>query len=271
MCNNVFDNLLTNIKSSESKYWSKNDLLKIVYSLRNDCNEITKKEKLDIQSKLLSKISHFWRQPLNSISLSLQINQQYVDNNNLNYSKEDMLNNIEKCLIEISKLSTQLTNCSKDIVLSYEETKKIDINIEIPLILQKMKKDFYNLNFEVTFINNQKKHILINETIKNFEFTFVSILNHLIISSNNIKKKLIKIIIDKDLHSNILIKIYNNHGRLNNYELESIFYPYLKHDNDNLNTPDLSLFNLYKAFNKNNNIKVKNHKNGYVFILTYKI
>ena len=210
----------------------KNKISKLNYSLEYKIKQEVQKnrqkdEYLFRQSKLASmgemirNIAHQWRQPLNRISLSSQVVENLIQENNIN--NNDL---IQKKLSHINENIQYMSDTIEDFMYYFNpnKVKKVFYFYEafqktLELIKTRTKKTNINLNIKQTlklagYENEFKQIILVilNNALDNKEM-------------NNIKDFAIDITV-KDNENHFSILISDNGGGINENIIDKIFEPY---------------------------------------------
>ncbi|MDX1808448.1 MAG: cache domain-containing protein [Sulfurospirillaceae bacterium] len=183
---------------------------------------IQQQNKLASMGEMLGNISHQWKQPLNSLSLSMSKLTLLKENGSLTEEiMSSSFERMEKSIIYLSKTIDVFRNffipTGNDEKFHLEE----EINNTI-LIIQ----DSFTSNF-IKIFSSCEKDIIINGDKKKLEQAFINILNNAkdAILSNNITNGEVKISAEKR-NEYVKITIQDNAGGINEEIKDKVFEPY---------------------------------------------
>ncbi|MCJ8325642.1 MAG: PAS domain S-box protein [Campylobacterales bacterium] len=224
---------------------------------------LIEQSKLAIMSETIQMISHEWRQPLNSISLTAQTMDYELELNTMETSEiRQRLTLIKE---KVDDLSLTIENFQDLISLkSFEEKTSAKELISISLEQIKNSTVFKDINIKLDLSSDL--------TFLTYKKEFIRILLNLLINSseafikNNVKNKEI-LLKEYLINDKICFEISDNAGGIDSSIIEKVFHPYFS-TKEQKHGVGLGLYNCkiiiqmhlkgsIKITNENNGIKVK--------------
>ncbi|AXX88161.1 Cache sensor-containing signal transduction histidine kinase [Malaciobacter marinus] len=178
--------------------------------------------KLASMGEMIGNIAHQWRQPLSAISTAASGIKLHDE---MNILKKDIMNDSLDAIISNTKL---LSNTIDDFSNFFKKDKvKIvfDINKSIDKVLKLISANLKNKNIEIINVTKQCKiYNLENELIQ----ALLNIINNAkdaLLENDNLKEKYI-FISQEENNTQVIIKIKDNAGGINERIIDKIFEPY---------------------------------------------
>ncbi|PHO10734.1 hypothetical protein CPG37_02510 [Malaciobacter canalis] len=178
--------------------------------------------KLASMGEMIGNIAHQWRQPLSAISTAASGIKLHDE---MNILKKDIMHDSLDAIISNTKL---LSNTIDDFSNFFKKDKiktEFDVNKSILRVLKLISANLKNKNIEI--INTTKQcniYNLENELIQ----ALLNIINNAkdaLVENDNLKEKYIFISQEED-NTQVIIKIKDNAGGINEEIIDKIFEPY---------------------------------------------
>jgi len=174
-------------------------------------------EKLQILSNLSSGISHEINNPVNNISLLLEVLEKYSNHND---KILDLKNKID---CEISKISGITAKFSEFSRIPFQDKEEVQIEQFMNEISQMLAFSFRTKKFEFNFINNSK-----NEKIKIFKepvkFILINLIKNAIESISDFDGKISVIL--SFFNKKYVFEVIDNGSGINETDKEKLFVPF---------------------------------------------
>jgi len=178
--------------------------------------------KLASMGEMIGNIAHQWRQPLSAISTAASGIKLHDE---MNILKKDIMHDSLDAIISNTKL---LSNTIDDFSNFFKKDKiktEFDVNRSILRVLKLINANLKNKNIEIVNTTKQCKiYNLENELIQ----ALLNIINNAkdaLVENNELKEKYI-FISQKEDNNQIIIKIKDNAGGINEEIIDKIFEPY---------------------------------------------
>jgi len=261
--------LYTTQEKKNQKLKKENDFFKSKLDNRNVADEkkdkiIEQQSRMVAMGEMIDSVAHQWKQPLNAISMMIQllnddfkdgdVNDEYVDELNSMISMQ-----IEHMVTTLSEFRNFLRPSTKN------ETFSIQIALDNVQIL--MKDELIAQNIHLNLDIDDKVKIFGNRN--ELKHLFINIINNAIdvFNERSIKKREIKIRCYTDEKS-IYIELEDNAGGVPENIIDHIFEQNVTSKEEGKGT-GIGLYMSTQIAKKNNGtIRVKNAENGALFTIT---
>ncbi len=233
--------------------------------LRKKDTLIFQQSKLAAIGEMIGNIAHQWRQPLNSIGVTMM--KLEFNNNNDDLTKEvvtEVINNTNAIITHMSKTIDDFRN----FFLPNKEKTEFQIKDCIGSILALMIPQLTNHNIDIKIIGDQDISLFgYKNELKQVLINIISNAKDAIINNKIKSKGLIQISIYSE-QNNILITIQDNAGGVPEELLHKIFEPYFTTKFKSQGT-GLGLYMSKVIIEKNmhGHLSVENDKDGAIFYI----
>ena len=224
--------------------------------------------KLASMGEMIGNIAHQWRQPLMEIS-SLFIPLEASIKMDIKISNDDLLERIRK-LHEITSYMSNTIDDFKNFFASEKEKVHFriseQINTSVTIIGSSLKTHKINLDIII------KSNPLIYGYKNEYAQVLINILtnaNDMLIQRNIKNPKIIIKIEEKE--NNLLLSVQDNAQGIKCNPLSKVFEPYYTKEKKNGSGLGLFMSHLIVTNNLKGKLKVKNHENGAIFLISIPI
>lgn len=266
-------NVYTKLQHSEEKNISLTELVDSEIKKRVEQEKyILNQERLISMSDMIISIAHYWRQPLNALSISVQdIYDAYIYNE---LTPEYLKENVEQSMRHINFMSDIIDNFQS--IIDAENDNIIE-TIHIPALLREVFvpiKDILDMSHVKCAINGvcylkYAESSTINLIVESEPAALKQIITKIVITANHLIQEYQKTCNDKSYQGMIKIKLFSNNEniilqvrhngiQLTDHEIAHFFEPYYALGENRFSSDGLGLF-----FTK---MLVEQHINGKLFI-----
>lgn len=183
--------------------------------------QLAQHSKLVAMGEMMGSIAHQWRQPLNELSINIEMLEDYFDNGDIN--EEFIGTFIEKNTATLRFLSKTITEFSEFFIID-KQTELFSIKERIEKTLNLVASQLKNKNIVLSVIGND---IQIDGLANEFQQVIMNLINNSkdAIDEKGIHEGHIQIKLSKT-DTAVTIEFRDNGGGINDEILERIFEPY---------------------------------------------
>ena len=244
------------------------DTIELKKEIENQRELILEQSRKSLMSDMLNNISHHWRQPLNSIGITIQKLPFLYDMNQLD--KKTLDKSVASSMVIIQELSNSLDQFRSFFKPSqYEKFNPIEVLNEIFTL---MNDSFIDGNIEFIFTIKDDSNIEIFGDVNEFKQAILNILTNAkeIVSNNKVDNPKVELMLVNNEDS-IDIIIVDNGGGMEDDAINHALDPFFTTHNI-AQKKGLGLYISNTIFSKKMDgaLKVENYKNGLRVLITIK-